>query len=213
MEIIKKYFPDITTEQVERFALLKPLYKEWNEQINVISRKDIDDLYIHHVLHSLAIAALIKFKPQTNILDVGTGGGFPGIPLAIMFPECNFTLIDSIGKKIKVVNAVAQALNLSNVVAAHQRAEQVKQNFDFVTGRAVTELSAFTGWVWNKITPNGHNPLPNGIICLKGGDLTAEIDATRKRFRLSEKQIIEYPINKFFTEDFFDTKKIIYIQP
>lgn len=212
MEIIKKYFPNITTEQEELFAQLKPLYKEWNEQINVISRKDIDDLYTHHVLHSLAIAALIKFNPQTKILDVGTGGGFPGIPLAIMFPECNFTLIDSIGKKIKVVDAVAQALNLKNVTAIHQRAENLKQNFDFVTGRAVTGLSAFTSWVWNKITPNGQNSLPNGIICLKGGDLKEEINATCKRFHLTEKQIIEYPISTFFNDEFFDTKKIIYIQ-
>lgn len=212
IEIIKHYFPDITPLQEEKFALLMPLYAEWNERINVISRKDIESLYLHHVLHSLAVAKLIRFKPSTQILDVGTGGGFPGIPLAIMFPECKFTLIDSIAKKIKVVEAVAQALKLDNVAAFQQRAETVKQSFDFVTGRAVTELSVFTSWVWGKIAPNGFNALPNGIICLKGGDLNEEISATRKRFRLNEKQIIEYPIDKFFGESFFETKKLVYIQ-
>lgn len=210
--LIKQYFPDITDEQTQRFAQLKSLYAEWNERINVISRKDIDCLYLHHVLHSLAIAALITFKPQTRVLDVGTGGGFPGIPLAILFPQVHFTLIDSIGKKIKVVEAVAQALALTNVSAHQQRAEQVQQSFDFVTGRAVTELSAFTSWVWDKITPNGQNALPNGIICLKGGDLTDEVATTRKRFRLSETQVIEYAIRQFFNEDYFDTKKLIYVQ-
>lgn len=210
--IITKYFPNITDRQKQQFAALKPLYTEWNERINVISRKDMDSLYLHHILHSLAIAALIKFKPQTHILDIGTGGGFPGIPLAIMFPECQFMLIDSIGKKIKVVEAVAQSLELQNVTAAQIRAENVKQKFDFITGRAVTELSVFTSWIWNKIELNGQNALPNGIICLKGGNLAEEIEATKKRFHLSEKQIVEYPIPQFFTEEFFETKKLIYIQ-
>ncbi|MDR1054651.1 MAG: 16S rRNA (guanine(527)-N(7))-methyltransferase RsmG [Prevotellaceae bacterium] len=212
MELLKKYFQHITPGQEEQFGLLKSLYTEWNERINVISRKDINCLYLHHVLHSLSIAALIKFKPGTQILDVGTGGGFPGIPLAIMFPACRFTLIDSIAKKIKVVEAVAQALNLTNIAAQQQRAEAVKQSFDFVTGRAVTELSVFTAWVWGKISPNGQNALPNGIICLKGGDLSNEIATTRNAFYLSEKQISEYTVQQFFNEEYFNFKKIVYIQ-
>ena len=212
IEFIKKYFPDITTQQEERFSKLLPLYTEWNERINVISRKDINSLYLHHVLHSLAIAALIKFTPHTKILDVGTGGGFPGIPLAIMFPECEFTLIDSIAKKIKVVDAVSQTLGLTNVIARQQRADDVKQTFDFITGRAVTELSIFTSWVWNKIMPSGKNALPNGVICLKGGNLLTEIESTCNHFRLNDKQIVEYPINQFFSENYFETKKLIYIQ-
>ena len=212
VELIKNHFPDITNEQEEQFCALKPLYIEWNERINVISRKDIDSLYLHHVLHSLAIARFIKFKPQTAILDVGTGGGFPGIPLAIMFPECNFTLIDSIAKKIKVVDAVTQDLKLKNVVSFQQRAEELKQSFDFATGRAVADLSVFTTWVWNKIKQGGQNALPNGIICLKGGDLSNEIKATCNSFRLSKKQVFEENISNFFTDEYFETKKIIYIQ-
>ena len=170
MNIIIKYFPDLTEEQIFQFTQLEPLYKDWNSQINVISRKDIDELYIRHVLHSLGIAKVIQFKDKTKILDVGTGGGFPGVPLAILFPHCEFVLVDSIGKKIKVVNEIVSRLNLQNVKAYHQRAEEVTGQFDFVVTRAVTSIKKFIPWVKGKLHPDSFNELKNGILFLKGGD-------------------------------------------
>lgn len=204
MEALLNYFSALTVLQQEQFRRMYDLYLDWNSKINVVSRKDIDQLYTRHILHSLSIAKVLSFKPGTRILDVGTGGGFPGIPLAVLFPECEFTLIDSIGKKIKVVSGVSEGLGLTNVTAVHGRAEELKQNFDFVVSRAVTEMSAFLPWVWNKISPGGSNDLGNGILYLKGGELDAELDATKKPYAL-------YPISDFFTEDFFDTKYVVYL--
>ncbi len=208
MEELLRYFPHLTGEQQEHFTKLDELYGYWNARINLISRKDIEQLYLHHILHSLAIAKVITFKEGTHILDVGTGGGFPGIPLAIMFPDSQFHLVDSIGKKVMVVNAVAEALGLSNVKAEQKRAEELKEKFDFVVSRAVTDLPTFVGWVWGKITPNGKNALPNGILYLKGGDLKEEIKATK----IPPKQVELYDITTFFKEEFFETKKLVYIQ-
>src|SRR5665213_2501722 len=174
-DLIVKYFPSLTEQQLKQFDRLQELYTFWNNQINVISRKDIDQLYERHVLHSLGIAKVISFLPGEKVLDVGTGGGFPGIPLAILFPDTQFHLVDSIGKKIKVVQEVAQALNLTNVTATHQRAEEVNENFDFVVSRAVTRLKDFYPWVKKKFNKQSKNTLPNGILYLKGGDLTEEI--------------------------------------
>ena len=204
MEILTKYFPDLTDQQMDQFGRLGSLYEEWNSQINVISRKDIEQLYERHVLHSLAIAKVIQFKPQTTILDVGTGGGFPGIPLAIFFPETSFMLIDSIGKKIKVVNEVALALNLRNVTAEHIRVEDVKQKFDFVVSRAVTAFPGFITMVQNNVASKSNNDLANGILYLKGGDFEEEI----KPFR---KQIQVYELQSFFQEEFFETKRLIHM--
>jgi 16S rRNA (guanine527-N7)-methyltransferase len=180
---IGHYFPELNEIQLSQLEQLKPLYEEWNAQINVISRKDIDNFYERHVLHSLGIAKVMKFKPGTHILDVGTGGGFPGIPLAIMFPKCKFHLVDSIGKKIKVVNEVATSLGLKNVTATHQRAEQVKDKYDFVVSRAVTRLDPFIGWIKTKIKSQNKNELPNGILYLKGGDLTEELSRTSSHLK------------------------------
>jgi 16S rRNA (guanine527-N7)-methyltransferase len=208
MNEIIKYFPKLTETQTAQLSQLGDLYRFWNAQINVVSRKDIENLYSHHVLHSLAIAKIISFAANTKILDVGTGGGFPGIPLAIMFPNAHFTLVDSINKKIKVVNAVIESLALKNVCAMQARAEELKQKFDFVVSRAVTDLPVFVSWIWNKINPNGNNALPNGIIYLKGGDLHNELKATK----ISKRQICVYEIKDFFDTTFFETKQIIYIQ-
>lgn len=202
--LIEHYFPGLEKEQLEQFDKLGDLYGEWNLRINVISRKDIDSLYEKHVLHSLAIAGLVQFRPGTRILDVGTGGGFPGIPLAIFFPETSFHLIDSIGKKIKVVQAVAEALNLKNVVAEQCRAEQLKGKYDFVVSRAVTALNEFVGWTAGKIDPVGRNAIPNGILYLKGGDLSAELKPFGRR-------AIVYNLGEMFTEEFFETKKLVYL--
>jgi len=204
IEILTKYFPDLTDQQMDQFGRLGSLYEEWNSQINVISRKDIEQLYERHVLHSLAIAKIIQFKPKTTVLDVGTGGGFPGIPLAILFPETSFMLIDSIGKKIKVVNEVASALNLTNVVAEHIRVEEVKQKFDFVVSRAVTAFPRFVAMVRTKVSSKSNNDLPNGILYLKGGDFEEEIEAFRK-------QIQVYKLQSFFQEEFFETKRLIHM--
>lgn len=204
MEILTKYFPDLTDQQMDQFGRLSPLYEEWNAQINVISRKDIEQLYERHVLHSLAIAKVIQFKPQTTVLDVGTGGGFPGIPLAILFPETSFMLIDSIGKKIKVVNEVASALGLTNVTAEHIRVEEVKQKFDFVVSRAVTAFPRFVSMARTKVASQSKNDLPNGILYLKGGDFEEEIEPFRK-------QIEVYELQSFFQEEFFETKRLIHM--
>jgi 16S rRNA (guanine527-N7)-methyltransferase len=204
ISIILRYFPDVTQKQQEQFAQLQSLYEHWNSQINVISRKDIDLLYERHVLHSLGIAKVMKFADGTNIMDVGCGGGFPGIPLAILFPESNFYLVDSIGKKIKVVNEVAQAIGLKNLRAEHKRAEEVKEKFEFVVSRAVTEFPVFYRWVQNKFTKKQFNPLPNGILYLKGGDLSEE-------FKDFQKRAVFYDLKDHYQEEFFETKKVVYV--
>ena len=203
VDIILKYFPNLTETQIAQFTQLETLYKEWNAQINVVSRKDIDELYIRHVLHSLGIAKVQSFKPGTNILDVGTGGGFPGIPLAILFPETNFLLVDSIGKKIKVVNGVAQGIGLTNLKAEHMRAEKVKGEFDFIVSRAVTAMPDFVKWVKNKCNKKNKHELKNGILYLKGGDLTEEL----KDFP----NCTLFDLPTFFEEDFFETKKVVHL--
>lgn len=205
MILIKEYFPNLSRRQLNQFELLESLYKEWNEKINVISRKDTEELYERHVLHSLAIAKVIKFKENSKILDVGTGGGFPGIPLAIMYPNSEFLLVDSIGKKIKVVNAIADSLDLSNLRAIHTRAEDVNEKFDFVVSRAVTQMPLFLNWVKGKFKSNSKHQLPNGILYLKGGDLTQELNPVKQDIQL-------FVISAFFKEDFFDTKKVVYVR-
>lgn len=204
MNILLKYFPNLTEQQNEQFAALFPLYSDWNAKINVISRKDIDNLYAHHVLHSLAIAKLIQFAEGTHILDVGTGGGFPGIPLAIMFPECRFTLVDSIGKKIKVATEVANTIGLKNIEIKHCRAEEEKGLFDFVVSRAVMALPDLVKIVRKNISKVNKNALPNGLICLKGGNLDAELKPFKKTAEADD-------LSTFFEEDFFETKKIVYV--
>ncbi|WP_411275667.1 16S rRNA (guanine(527)-N(7))-methyltransferase RsmG [Daejeonella sp.] len=203
-ELISHYFPDLSRKQKDQFAELDELYRFWNSRINLVSRKDIDMLYLHHILHSLAIAKVIRFLPGEKILDVGTGGGFPGVPLAILFPETHFHLVDSIGKKIKVVNEVALASNLSNVVATHARAEQINDKFNFVVSRAVTRLSEFYPWIKGKFSNNSMNEIQNGILYLKGGDLTEEIAESGLNAQL-------IPLNDFFKEDYFETKFVVYI--
>lgn len=203
MEEIIKQFPKLTENQVYQFKKLQDLYQDWNAKINVISRKDIDELYIRHVLHSLGIAKVISLKPHSKIMDVGTGGGFPGIPLAIVFPEVDFYLIDVIGKKIKVVNEVANALGLKNVKAEQMRAENVKQDFDFIVSRAVTNMPDFVSWIKDKIKKSNTNDLSNGILYLKGGDLTEEL----KNFP----KATQYNLSDFFKEDFFETKKVVHL--
>ena len=204
MDLILKYFPKLTERQREQYAALMPLYEDWNAKINVISRKDMGNFYEHHVLHSLAIAKVMQFKTMAEVLDVGTGGGFPGIPPAIMFPDANFYLIDSVGKKIKVVQDVVQQLGLKNVRAEQIRAEQVDGDFDFIVSRAVTTLSEFTGWVKGKVSDTHYHKLRNGILYLKGGDLTEELAPFRKKVRT-------WDISDFFEEEFFETKKVIYL--
>lgn len=204
MDLILKYFLDLSERQKEQFAALPELYGDWNSKINVISRKDMDNFVEHHVLHSLAIAKIIQFKTMADIMDLGTGGGFPGIPLAIMFPDANFYLVDSIGKKIKVVQNVAESLQLKNVKAEQIRAEQVTRDFDFIVSRAVTDLSQFVGWVRGKVSDIHYHKLRNGIIYLKGGDLTEEIAPFKKKVRL-------FDISDFFEEEYFETKKVIYM--
>jgi 16S rRNA (guanine527-N7)-methyltransferase len=204
MEIITKYFSGLSENQIAAFQQLQPLYSDWNSKINVISRKDIDELYERHVLHSLAIAKFIRFTPGTKILDVGTGGGFPGIPLAILFPEVKFHLVDSIGKKIKVVNAVAESLQLKNVIGEQIRAEQLKGKYDFVVSRAVTQLPEFVGWIKKNIAVAQHNAVPNGVLYLKGGNFDSEIRPFKKRVSVQV-------LSEWFKEEFFKTKKLVYL--
>lgn len=203
MKIIKKYFPNLTELQVSQFEKLEKLYKDWNAKINVISRKDIDELYMRHVLHSLGIAKVQEFKSGSKVLDVGTGGGFPGIPLAILFPETEFQLVDSIGKKIKVVQGVAEALELKNLKADHMRAEKVKGEFDFIVSRAVTTMPDFVKWVRKKVAKKSNHDLRNGILYLKGGDLTEELSVFQTTTL--------YDLSDFFDEDFFETKKVVHL--
>lgn len=204
MDVILKYFPELSEIQKNRLAQLGVLYTEWNERINVISRKDIDNLYTHHVLHSLAIAKTVTFKAGAKILDVGTGGGFPGIPLAILFSQAHFHLVDSVGKKIKVVEAITAELGLENVTHEQIRAEQLKDKYDFIVSRAVTNLPEFLSWMQGKISRQNNHSFKNGIIYLKGGDLTEEIKPFKNRATVIE-------ISDFFTEDYFSTKKIVYL--
>lgn len=204
VDLIYNYFPELTDIQKKQFAALGHWYPFWNDQINVISRKDVEKLFLHHVLHSLAIGKFINFKKGSTVLDVGTGGGFPGIPLAILFPEVTFHLVDSIGKKIKVVREVAKEIGLRNVDAYHARAEQMDEKYDFVVSRAVTRLAEFYPWVQNKISKKDLNAVPNGIIYLKGGDLAEEIKASKKEAHI-------FPIPDYFSESYFETKAVVYI--
>ncbi|MDO5664555.1 MAG: 16S rRNA (guanine(527)-N(7))-methyltransferase RsmG [Bacteroidia bacterium] len=204
MSIIEKYFTSLSTRQKEQFDALFDLYSDWNSKINVISRKDIDNLYLHHVLHSLAIARYIHFQPKTSIMDVGTGGGFPGVPLAIFFPEVNFLLLDSIGKKVNVARQISQAIGLQNVECAHSRMEDEKRKFDFVVSRAVMPLPDLVKIVQKNISPEQKNALPNGIICLKGGDLTSELSSFKNK-------VESFSLSNYFSEPFFETKKLIYL--
>ncbi|MDD2962401.1 MAG: 16S rRNA (guanine(527)-N(7))-methyltransferase RsmG [Bacteroidales bacterium] len=204
MEIITKYFPTLTPVQLHQFAQLQQLYTDWNTKINVVSRKDIENLYLHHVLHSLSIARIIRFQPGTYVLDVGTGGGFPGIPLAIFFPEVQFTLIDSIGKKIKVVEAVSQTLGLDNVEPRWSRVQDVKQKFDFVVSRAVTRLPDFWEWVKGVIRRDSINHLRNGVLYIKGGDMEQELQELNRHYHV-------YHLTNYFYEEFFETKAVVHI--
>lgn len=204
VESIKHYFPNLTARQVEQVKMLGPLYKEWNDKINVISRKDIENLYVNHVLHSLGIAKVVSFNAGASILDVGTGGGFPGIPLAILFPEVQFHLVDSIGKKITVVKNVVEGLGLKNVRAEQARGEQIKGKYDFIVSRAVTRMKEFYGWVHQKSKGESAHSIDNGILYLKGGDLDEELDELRKPYAL-------YSLSDYFKEEFFETKKVVFI--
>lgn len=205
ISLIIKYFPNLSEVQIKQFSALQRLYEEWNAQINVISRKDLENLYERHVLHSLAIAKVNDFAASSKILDVGTGGGFPGIPLAILYPEASFHLVDSIGKKIKVVKAVSEEIGLKNLTAAHCRAEDVKGKFDFVVSRAVAKLPMFMSWVQGKFEKRFLNPKPNGFLLLKGGDLREEINE-------SNTTVDEYELSSHFDEEFFETKKVLYVR-
>lgn len=204
LALILKHFPDLSENQKEKFSRLKELYTFWNEQINVISRKDLDRFYERHVLHSLAISKIQSFKDGSRILDIGTGGGFPGVPLAILFPNCQFVLVDSIGKKIKVVNEVCEALQITNVRTHHSRAEDIKEQFDFIVSRAVTAMPTFLKWVKDKFLAENKNKLRNGILYLKGGDLSEEMKPIKQKIKYND-------ISKFFDYEFFETKKVVYI--
>ena len=204
MDIILKYFPNLSEVQQQQFAALYDLYTDWNSKINVISRKDITNLYEHHVLHSLGIAKVMQFRPETTVMDLGTGGGFPGIPLAILFPETHFHLVDSIGKKVKVATEIANAIGLKNVTTRHCRAEEEKQLFDFVVSRAVMPLADLLKIIRKNIKKEQHNALPNGLICLKGGELEREVMPAKH-------QTFMYDLKDYFEEEFFETKKVVYV--
>ena len=202
MDIILKYFPELSSDKIEKFKQLETLYIYWNQRINVVSRKNINELYINHVLHSLAIAKIINFKNKTNILDVGTGGGFPGIPLAILFPDCNFTLVDSIAKKIHVVDSIVNSLKLDNISTSISRVESLNTKHDFIVSRAVTNMPKFMNLTKGRVIKGGNNSLSNGIIYLKGGNLSEELKNIKNQM---------YNISDYFEEDFFETKKIVYV--
>lgn len=204
MELIDQYFPDLTADQRDKFGQMGELYEYWNARVNVISRQDIDTLYERHVLHSLGIAKVQQFRPGTAILDVGTGGGFPGVPLAIMFPEAQFHLVDSIGKKIRVVQEIVTALKLDNVRAEQVRAEKLDDSYEFVVSRAVTRMAPFVGWVKKNISRNSFHDRRNGILYLKGGDLAEELSEIKEKAQI-------YELSDFFTEEFFETKKVVYV--
>jgi 16S rRNA (guanine527-N7)-methyltransferase len=203
MDIIQKYFKNLSETQIQQFKKLQELYQDWNLKINVVSRKDIDELYLRHVLHSLGIAKVLEFKPGSKVLDVGTGGGFPGIPLAILFPETAFHLVDSIGKKIKVVNEVAEGLGLLNVKTTHGRVEDVKDTYDFIVSRAVAQMETFVGWTKGRVAKKQNHDLKNGILYLKGGDLSEEL-------KLYTSATI-YNVSDYFDEDFYETKKVVHL--
>lgn len=205
VQLILKYFPDLTEKQIEQFSKLLEVYTFWNNQINVISRKDTDNFYERHVLHSLGIAKIMKFKDGADIMDIGTGGGFPGIPLAILYPNCNFTLVDSIGKKIKVVNEVAAAIGLTNVTGIHERAENIDKQFDFIVSRAVTAMPDFIKWINGKFKKKSVHDLKNGILYLKGGDLKEEMKGVNRYFFM-------HNLPDHFSEEFFETKKVVYVR-
>lgn len=202
MDIILKYFPELSSDKIEKLKQLEALYIYWNQRINVVSRKNINELYINHVLHSLAIAKIINFKNKTNILDVGTGGGFPGIPLAILFPDCNFTLVDSIAKKIHVVDSIVNSLKLDNISTSISRVESLNTKHDFIVSRAVTNMPKFMNLTKGRVIKGGNNSLSNGIIYLKGGNLSEELKNIKNQM---------YNISDYFEEDFFETKKIVYV--
>jgi 16S rRNA (guanine527-N7)-methyltransferase len=206
MDILLKYFPQLTTQQIEHFGALGKIYTEWNEKINVISRKDAENLYERHVLHSLSIAKFIQFRNATKIMDLGTGGGFPGVPLAIMFPDCRFHLVDSIGKKLKVIEGVKEELQLKNVFTFHSRAEQMDFQYDFVVSRAVAPLGELLTWSKKKYLPKDQNERKNGLICLKGGDIEAEIAAS------GAKKVEKIPLSNYYNEDFFKDKYLVYVE-
>lgn len=203
MELILKYFPNLTDDQVSKLKLLESLYQDWNLKINVVSRKDIDELYLRHVLHSLAIAKVMQFKDGAKIMDVGTGGGFPGIPLAILFPNCSFHLVDSIAKKLKVVDEVVSGLGLENVKTTHTRVEEINDTYDFIVSRAVAAMPTFVHWIKGKVSKKQNHELKNGILYLKGGDLTEELQ--------DYKTATIYNISDFYSEDFFETKKVVHL--
>lgn len=203
IDCILKYFPDLTPRQKQQFEALEPLYADWNAKINVVSRKDFDQLYVRHVLHSLAIARVCRFDAGARIVDVGCGGGFPSIPLAILFPEAHFTAVDSIAKKTRVASAVAEGAGIDNIEVINARVEQLDKRFDYAVSRAVTDMSTFVKWVWPRLEKGEHGSLPDGILYLKGGDLAEELALTRKHWDI-------YPISDFFDEEFFETKKVVY---
>ena len=204
VKIIQKYFPDLSQTQLHQLEALSDLYEDWNSKVNVISRKDQEHLYERHILHSLAIAKVIRFVPGSKIMDVGTGGGFPGIPLAILFPESQFTLVDSIGKKIMVVDEIGKAIGLNNMTCHHSRAEDIEGEFDFITSRAVAKFDKFIPWIRNKVKSQDQNGLPNGLLALKGGDLSEEITDLQNHTDI-------FDLKDFFEEEFFETKKIVYV--
>ena len=203
-DLIKRYFPEIDAQQQQQFEALGALYQEWNARINVVSRKDMEHLYTRHILHSLAIAKVCRFEPGAKVIDIGCGGGFPSVPLAIMFPDVKFVSADSIGKKITVVKGVCEGAGIKNIDARNVRVEQIPEQFDYVVSRAVTEMPTFVKWIWSKINKGQRGTLPNGILYLKGGDLTEELAATRMKWQ-------EYNISDFFDEEFFETKKVVFL--